>query len=226
MAIELEKVLFCYPNQPNKPVLNIPSWSLPAGEKAFLHGPSGGGKSTLLSVLSGLLITNSGSVSILGQRIDQMSVPQRDRFRAEHIGFVFQQFNLISYLNAIDNIKLASHFSRKKRKKRLEDEIKALLTALNITETDWSVPARNLSIGQQQRIAIARALINKPQLLIADEPTSSLDHANRDVFMSLLMNIVAEHQMSLLFVSHDMALSNYFNRVEALCDINRLGSSD
>ena len=221
MAIELNEVQFRYPNQ-TQPVLSIPNWSLADGERAFIHGPSGGGKSTFLNVLSGLLAVNSGSVSILGQRIDQLSIRQKDRFRAEHIGFVFQQFNLIPYLDAIDNIRLAGHFSRKKRSASLENEIKDLLSELNITEREWNVAARNLSIGQQQRIAIARALINKPQILIADEPTSSLDQANRDGFMSLLMNIVAEHQITLLFVSHDMGLSQYFNRVEALGDINQL----
>lgn len=224
MAIELKQIQFSYPNQPQKRVLDIPDWSLPAGEKAFLHGPSGGGKSTLLNVLSGMLATTAGSVSIFGQRIDQMSMRQKDRYRAEHIGFVFQQFNLIPYLDAVDNIKLAGHFSKKKRAARLDNEIKELLAALNITENEWSVPARSLSIGQQQRVAIARALINKPKLLIADEPTSSLDHANRDGFMAMLMDLVNEHGITLLFVSHDMSLSQYFNRVEALCDINQAGS--
>ncbi|MCG8669580.1 MAG: ATP-binding cassette domain-containing protein, partial [Pseudomonadales bacterium] len=91
MAIELNEVQFRYPNQ-TQPILSIPNWSLADGERALIHGPSGGGKSTFLNVLSGLLAVNSGSVSILGQRIDQLSIRQKDRFRAEHIGFVFQQF--------------------------------------------------------------------------------------------------------------------------------------
>lgn len=226
MAIKLSNVSFHYPNNLNHPVLNIPSWSLPKGEQVFVHGPSGGGKSTLLNLLSGLLTASEGHVDILGQRLDQMSNRQRDRFRANHIGYVFQQFNLIPYLNAIDNIRLTSWFSQRKKTALLDKEIKQLLTNLNMAQKDWQTPARHLSIGQQQRIAIARALINKPQLLIADEPTSSLDHANRDAFMTLLMSMVADNDISLLFVSHDMALSHYFSRVEALNDINHIEGGD
>ncbi|NOQ77096.1 MAG: ATP-binding cassette domain-containing protein [Methylococcaceae bacterium] len=115
MAIELSNVSFHYPENPNHPVLNIPSWSLPTSERGFLHGSSGSGKSTLLNLLNGLLTTTEGHVDILGQRLDQMSNRQRDRFRVNHIGYVFQQFNLIPYLNAIDNIRLASWFSQRKK---------------------------------------------------------------------------------------------------------------
>ncbi|ROR98684.1 putative ABC transport system ATP-binding protein [Sinobacterium caligoides] len=222
MAIDLANIRFHYPDRPNHPVLNIPSWSLATGECAFIHGPSGGGKSTLLSLLSGLLMAEQGQINILGQRLDQMSSRQRDRFRANHIGYVFQQFNLIPYLDAIDNIRLASQFSQRKKGAAIDHDIKTLLATLNIAESDWHIPARNLSIGQQQRVAIARALINKPQLLIADEPTSSLDQANRDAFMTLLMSLVEEHQITLLFVSHDMSLCRYFKRVDALTEINRI----
>lgn len=222
MVIDLSDVRFHYPEQLNQTVLNIPSWSLSAGEQAFVHGPSGGGKSTLLNLLSGLLVPTEGQIEILGQRLDKMTDRQRDRFRANHIGYVFQQFNLIPYLNAFDNIFLASQFSQRKKKAVLNGDVKKLLTDLNIAESDWHRPIRNLSIGQQQRVAIARALINKPQLLIADEPTSSLDTANKDAFMALLMSIVEANHMTLLFVSHDLSLSACFNRIESLSEINRL----
>lgn len=224
MAIELSNVRFSYSGQSDETVLHIPAWSLQNGERAFLHGPSGVGKSTLLGLLSGLLIPTEGHVTVLGQHLDQLTKRQRDRFRAEHIGYVFQQFNLIPYLNPIDNIRLANRFSTRKNKAVLSKEAKELLSMLNIEEKDWSRPTRNLSIGQQQRVAIARALINKPQLLIADEPTSSLDSANRDAFMALLMSRVTETQMTMLFVSHDLALASYFNRVESLSDIKQLRS--
>lgn len=225
MTIELLKVRFHYPEQPHQTVLHIPSWSLPDGEQAFVHGPSGGGKSTLLSLLSGLLMPSEGQVKILGQRLDQLKSWQRDRFRANHIGYVFQQFNLIPYLNAFDNTLLASQFSQRKKTPALHGEIKNLLTALNIAKSDWYRPARNLSMGQQQRVAIARALINKPQLLIADEPTSSLDPVNRDAFMTLLMSLIADNRITLVFVSHDLSLSTYFSRVESLSEFNRLEDS-
>ena len=222
MAITIQNVQYSYPSHPKRPVLNIPSWSVSKGEKTFLYGPSGCGKSTLLSALSGLIKT-TGSLTVLGQSLTEMSTNQRDEFRAQNIGFVFQQFNLISYLSAIDNIKLAGGFGNRHRSDRIDQEIKSLLANLNIARAEWGEPANNLSIGQQQRIAIARALINKPQLLIADEPTSSLDHVNRDAFMTLLMNIVDEHKMTLLLVSHDMSLSKHFNRVVSLNEINLAG---
>lgn len=220
MAINLSNVCFSYPEQANVPILNIPAWSLGEGEDAFIYGPSGGGKSTLLGLLSGILSATQGKVTVLGQALNNMSPRQRDKFRANHIGYVFQQFNLIPYLDAIDNIRLASYFAKSNRS--LDNDIQTLLTTLNFPEQDWNKPVRNLSIGQQQRIAIARALINKPQILIADEPTSSLDQANRDNFMSLLMSIVKDHKITLLFVSHDMSLSHYFSRVESLNEINQL----
>ncbi|MDF1643258.1 MAG: ABC transporter ATP-binding protein [Pseudomonadales bacterium] len=221
MAIELMNVRFHYPEQPGQIVLNIPSWSLPGGKQVFVHGPSGGGKSTLLNLLSGLFIPNGGQVEILGKRLEQMTSRKRDKFRAKHIGYVFQQFNLIPYLNAFDNTQLANRFARQK-KPASDDEIKQLLISLNIAEKDWYRPARSLSIGQQQRVAIARALVNKPQLLIVDEPTSSLDSTNKDAFMALLMSIVTDNNITLVFVSHDLSLARYFNRVESLSDINRL----
>ena len=226
MAIALSDVRFHYPNRVNSPVLNIPSWSLETGDHTFLYGPSGGGKSTLLSLLSGLLPSSQGNINILGQRLDQMNNRQRDKFRANNIGYVFQQFNLIPYLDPIDNIKLASQFSQRSKNAELNADIKALLTTLNMPEKDWHTPTRNLSIGQQQRIAIARALINKPKLLIADEPTSSLDQANRAAFMTLLMSMISDNDITLLLVSHDMSLSNYFDRVESLSDINQVTEAE
>ena len=220
MAIQLKNIQYSYPETPDKHVLNIPEWAVSDHEQVFLHGPSGCGKSTLLNLLSGMLKSESGEVSILRERLDTMSNRQRDRFRANHIGYIFQQFNLIPYLDAIDNIRLAHQFSKKKPHSLLKEEITALLSTFHIDESDWHKPVAKLSIGQQQRIAISRAMINKPELLIADEPTSSLDQKNRDTFMSELMTMASESKTTLLFVSHDMSLANYFGRVEALADIN------
>jgi putative ABC transport system ATP-binding protein len=226
MTIQLKDIRYTYPDTPAKLILNINSWKVAAGEQVFVHGPSGGGKSTLLNLLSGLLQADTGEVSVMGQRLDKISSRQRDRFRADHIGYIFQQFNLIPYLDAIDNIKLAHQFAKQNTSSSLEDDIKSLLSSFYIEPADWQKPVAKLSIGQQQRIAIARAMVNKPELLIADEPTSSLDQDNRDNFMKELMAMVLEHNTTLLFVSHDMALAKYFNRIDALADINITGAGD
>jgi putative ABC transport system ATP-binding protein len=220
MAIQLNDVYFAYPEAPNTDVLNIKSWSVSAQDKVFVHGPSGGGKSTLLNLLSGMLTATTGEVNVLGERLNTMNARQRDRFRANHIGYIFQQFNLIPYIDAIDNIQLAHQFANNNSQSMLSDEIKSLLSTFGIPQTDWHKPVGKLSIGQQQRIAIARAIINKPQVLIADEPTSSLDQKNRDNFMSALLSLVSEYGITLLFVSHDMSLANYFDRIDALSEIN------
>ncbi len=224
MTIQLKDVLYTYPDTPGKLVLNINSWAVAAGEQVFVHGPSGGGKSTLLNLLSGMLQADTGEVSVMGQRLDKISSRQRDRFRADHIGYIFQQFNLIPYLDAMDNIELAHQFAKDNRASSLKDDIKSLLSSFYIDPADWHKPVAKLSIGQQQRIAIARAMINKPELLIADEPTSSLDQDNRDNFMTELMAMVSEYNTTLLFVSHDMSLAKYFNRIDALADINIAGA--
>jgi len=225
MTIQLNGVHFAYPDAPDKTILDIKSWSVSKQEQVFVHGPSGGGKSTLLSLLSGMLQATSGEVSILGERLDRMKPRQRDKFRANHIGYIFQQFNLIPYLDAVDNIQLAHQFSKKNAALALTQEITSLLSTFHIDESDWHKPVTKLSIGQQQRIAIARAMINKPEILIADEPTSSLDQYNRDNFMQELMAMASENQTTLIFVSHDLSLANYFNRIDTLSDINRTGIS-
>lgn len=226
MTIHLKNLQYHYPESPDSSVLDIPSWDVTSQEQVFVHGPSGCGKSTLLNLLCGMLAPTVGEVSVLGSRLDQMDSRQRDKFRANHIGYVFQQFNLIPYLSAVENVQLATYFGNGSRSNIHQDEIETLLATLQITPDDWHKPTRTLSIGQQQRVAIARALINKPELLIADEPTSSLDQQNRDNFMSVLMSCVAEHHITLVFVSHDMSLSQYFNRIDALADISVLQGAD
>jgi len=222
MDIKLTNVNFSYPEKPNKVIINIPSWSLNRSEHTFIYGPSGVGKSTLLGLLSGLLRAQQGDITIFGHQLAKISNRQRDKFRANTIGYVFQTFNLIPYLDAFDNIQLASYFADTTSSASLEQEITALLDNLNIPEPDRKQPVSRLSIGQQQRIAIARALINKPKLLIADEPTSSLDKDNRDKFMKLLMSVVKDKDITLLFVSHDMSLAHYFNHVESIQDFNQV----
>ena len=218
LLVSLNHLRFHYPGS-DQPVLDIPQWSVDAGETVFLHGASGSGKSTLLNLLSGILPPSSGSLRVLDTTLNTLSSRQRDAFRARHMGVVFQQFNLIPYLSVIDNIRLAPHFAH--RPCRLEG-IQAMLSELDI-EVPLRQRASNLSIGQQQRVAIARAMIHRPELLIVDEPTSSLDHRNRDRFMNLLMDQVAHQSSTLIFVSHDAELAGHFSRVENLEQLNCAG---
>ncbi|CAA0112426.1 ABC transporter ATP-binding protein [Zhongshania aliphaticivorans] len=219
MLLSIKDLRFHYPGD-SKVVLDIPQWCLSAGEQVFLHGPSGAGKSTFLKLLAGLLVPSGGGITMLGQPLQALRSGQRDKWRARHIGFVFQQFNLVPYLSGRDNIRLAAHFGGKGD---VDAAATALLTSLGLDEKLHRKPAAELSIGQQQRVAIARALINQPELLIVDEPTSALDAKNRDLFMALLGEQLAENNTALIFVSHDLSLSNGMSRVESLQDINQAG---
>ncbi len=218
LIARVENLKFCYAGA-GQPVLDIPAWSVQAGEQVFLHGPSGSGKSTLLNLLAGILLPSSGTVTILDKPLGALRGGQRDKWRARHIGVVFQQFNLIPYLNAVDNIKLAAHFAGAQPKL---ERVLSLLNSLGINESVRLLAASKLSIGQQQRVAIARAMINQPELLIVDEPTSALDQKNRDAFMRLLLEQVTQNHTALIFVSHDLSLAKTFSRVEALAEINRV----
>lgn len=226
MAIQLKKVAFSYANSAKKNVIKIDNWSVPDGKKVLLCGPSGSGKSTLLNLICGLLLPNSGSIHTLGEQINHMNNHQRDAFRAKNIGYIFQQFNLVTYLNAIENIKLAHYFSANKQKSDISHSASALLESLNIDRDDWYRPVNTLSIGQQQRIGIARSFINKPKLLIADEPTSSLDDDAKNNFISLIFKLCDENNSTLLFVSHDKHLEHHFDLVEDFSLINRKPSKN
>jgi len=220
--IELNNVKYKFSNESNQQVLNLPTWSVNEGEHVLIIGSSGSGKSTLLNLLSGILAPDSGQMSVAGHSLETLSDRQRDHFRATQIGYVAQGFNLIPYLSAIDNIKLANYFAHDAQKKGNDTNIEGLLNELNITKTQSNKPVSRLSVGQQQRVAIARAIINKPKLLIADEPTSSLDQENRDTFMSILMKTANTHNMTLVFVSHDLSLTQQFQRIDSMSDINKI----
>ena len=209
--------------QGREELLSIDAFSVLTGEKVFLHGPSGAGKSTLLALLAGVLLPSQGTIVVGGQDITQMSAAKRDAWRADQLGFVFQQFNLLPWLSVMDNVLLPLRFSRARRE-RLQADPKAeagrLLSDLRLPESLWQQPAANLSIGQQQRVAVARALLGRPPLLIADEPTSALDADTQQAFLDLLFKECAQHGSAVLFVSHDMRLSHSFDRVVALASIN------
>ena len=220
-AVQLLDVGFVF-EQGEKRVLDIPSWEVARSERVFLQGESGSGKSTLLSLLSGMFVPSSGQVSVLGTEVSSLSTRERDRFRAGNIGFVFQQFNLIPYLSVLDNILLAAQFGEVagvSAKTRAEE----LLIKVNLGVQLHDRPAGQLSIGQQQRVAIVRALINSPELLLVDEPTSALDHQNRDTFLNLLTEIQSESGCAMIFVSHDPEIGNFFDSKLTMLDLNQAG---
>lgn len=219
-AVALSHLKFAYSKQDNH-VIHIPSWHLAKGEKCFIAGPSGAGKSTLLNLLTGTLTPTEGEVTLLGQPFSSLSSRKRDAFRARHIGVVFQQFNLIEYLTVQQNIEAAAYFYKGKAGMTdARQRIPSMLEHLQLSPTIGSKKAAMLSVGQRQRVAIARALINQPQLLIADEPTSSLDAETRDQFMQLLLDIAQD--TAVIFVSHDTSLARYFSRHEDIREINAI----
>lgn len=221
VALKVEELEFSY--VANKQILNITDWQLMAGESVFLLGPSGCGKSTFLNLLSGLLKPTSGRITINDTEVSSISASQRDKFRAQNIGVVLQQFNLVPYLSVLDNIKLASHFSAKNKIREVEKQATELLIQLQLPKEVLHSKASELSVGQQQRVAIARALINEPKLIIVDEPTSALDADATDAFMQLLLKMTKALSASLLFVSHDKSLSQHFDRIESLPELNQKG---
>lgn len=210
--VELRSLRHTWPGQPS-PTLDIPQLHIAPGERVFLHGPSGCGKSTLLSLITGMRPAQSGRVTVLGQDLGTLSPAQRDRFRADHIGYVFQQFNLLPYLSVLDNVTLSARFSalRRQRARTSPQHTSALLTRLGLSELQRR-PVHSLSVGQQQRVALARALMGHPELIVADEPTSALDDDHRDAFMALLMQCAEAQGASVLLVSHDHALARHFHR--------------
>lgn len=208
-------------------VLDIDELHIQRGERVFIKGASGSGKSTLLSLMAGVLSPQQGRLSILDNELTQMKGAQRDAFRADHIGFVFQMFNLLPYLSVIDNVTLPLHFSKRRKQKvpQAEQEAERLLAHLDLTGPEiLSRPVSELSVGQQQRVAAARALIGGPEILIADEPTSALDADRRESFIKLLLTECDTSDITLIFVSHDEALQNHFDRSLSLGDINHATS--
>ncbi|MCB1197995.1 MAG: ABC transporter ATP-binding protein [Deltaproteobacteria bacterium] len=179
------------------------------GQTVFIHGPSGSGKTTFLHLLSGVLSCQSGNITLLDQVFSDFSTIQRDHFRRDHMGYIFQQFNLVPYLSVQDNIALPLALSSIKRN-NFTGDIKALATTLQLQDV-LHHKAVNLSQGQKQRVAIARATIGNPKIILADEPTSALDQENTDICMRILLDQCQQQGSTLMFVSHDVALQPYFD---------------
>ena len=199
----------------------IPKLEIGRGEKVLLLGESGSGKTTLLSLICGFLSPISGDIFLNDQKLNDLKANKKDQFRSDNIGIIFQQFNLLPYANVIDNITLPLYFS-KNRDSRVTNHREAALNicrSLQLSESTIAMQANKLSVGQQQRVAVARALIGNPSLIIADEPTSSLDASTQKKFLDLMFRQIEEHKSTLLMVSHDSSISNYFDRTINIKDI-------
>jgi len=225
--IELSDIRFSWDKHAD--VLDIEHLYINPGEHIFIAGPSGSGKTTLLNLIAGILSPQTGKVSISGQEMNLMGGAARDRFRADHIGFIFQMFNLVPYLTIVENVTLPCRFSVQRRNvatqrsPSVDKEAIRLLKNLGLDEKVASGhTATELSMGQQQRVAAARALIGGPDIIIADEPTSSLDRDHRKIFINLLFKECKTQNSTLVFVSHDTSLEELFDRTIQLKDINQI----
>lgn len=210
------------------PVLAIDALDIQPGERVFIEGPSGSGKTTLLGLLAGVLQVSDGTLDVLGRPLHRLGAVERDRFRADHVGYVFQMFNLIPYLTMVENVALPCRFSHRRRDRALARggdlaaEAGRLLDHLGLSDPALRArPVTELSVGQQQRVAAARALMGAPEILIADEPTSALDADRREAFIQLLFRECREAGLTLIFVSHDASLEGLFDRTLRLAELNR-----
>lgn len=227
-AIDISGLRFSW-SDGHAALLYIERLQIKRGERVFVEGPSGSGKSTLLSLIAGVVTPREGAIRINGEPISDMSGPARDRFRADHIGFIYQMFNLIPYLSVIENVTLPCRFSPRRRERAaarsagFAAEALSLLKKLGMDEiTVTRKPVNELSVGQQQRVAAARALIGAPEIIIADEPTSSLDTDRREAFIKLLFQECDREETTLVFVSHDATLERLFDRTIRLADVNKV----
>lgn len=222
-AVTLKTLRYTWPGAKD-PVLSIEAFDLEPGRSFFLSGPSGSGKSTLLAAIAGVIEISGGTVRVAGTDVGALSGSRRDRFRVDHLGIIFQVFNLLPWLSPIDNVLLPCRFSEERRKKAGADPAataKALLSDLGLnTSAILNGPASALSVGQQQRVAAARALIGSPDVVLADEPTSALDEEAKDDFIRLLLRECHSAGASLIFVSHDRTLARHFDRAADLRDLN------
>jgi len=217
LALHLSELTHAWPGQ--APLIQIAQLTLPQGHHLFIQGPSGCGKSTLLSLLAGVQQVQQGGCQVLGQNLSELPPIQRDRLRGEHMGVIFQQFNLLPFLDVAANALLPTRLfaSRAAAASQLwgspRAQAQSLAERLGLSLSLWHQPVHQLSVGQQQRVAAVRALMGQPQLLIADEPTSALDDANQLEFLDLLLNTAEQQGASVVMVSHNARLADRFHQV-------------
>lgn len=222
MILQIENLHFRYPGQ-SRDLLHIKDFQLKAGEKLFLYGPSGAGKSSFLELVAGIQKAQSGRVAVCGRDLTLLSESERDHHRARHLGFIFQSFNLLPFLTVEDNVRLGASFSRERRARVKPEDVSELLEKLGMQGLEKRLAA-DVSVGQAQRVAAARAFLGGPELLLADEPTSALDSDHRESFLRLLFTLAEESKQSILFVSHDRSLAKMFDRSVSLADIGQGGA--
>lgn len=217
LALALNDIQFSWPKQLT-PLFAIDSLNLPQGQTLFIGGPSGCGKSSLLSLITGIQVTKQGSCCVLGAALNELSSSERDRFRGERLGLIFQQFNLLPFLTVQENIELPSKLfaSRLAKSVQLYGSVQrhadSLCDALHLSHNLRQRQAHRLSVGEQQRVAAARALLGCPELIVADEPTSALDEENKVDFLNLLLTTAKAQNSSVVTVSHDMRIANQFDQ--------------
>ncbi len=210
---------FVDPEGERRQVIDVPALSLCAGEQLALAGTSGSGKTTLLHLVAGILAADAGRIVVSGHDVSAASEAQRDRIRARHVGYVFQSFHLLPGYTTLENVALAMRFGR-----GVDLQFaRTLLARVGLRDRESYRP-RQLSVGQQQRVAVARALANRPTLVLADEPTGSLDPANARGALQLIRETCRENGAALLLVSHDRDVLGGFDRVLPLSEINRAAS--
>jgi putative ABC transport system ATP-binding protein len=221
LLVENVKKSYREPDGSQLAILDIPRLAVAAGEQVVIRGRSGGGKTTLLNAIAGLTTVDAGRIALNGTDVTRIPEVGRDRFRARHIGFVFQTFNLLAGFSALENVLLGMTFTGQRRdRKRAEDLLKRVGLGHRLTHK----PAA-LSVGEQQRVAVARALVNRPVLLLADEPTANIDPAHQQQVIDLLREVCAAENVAMLLVTHADEVSNQFERVEQLEDINRVAAA-
>ncbi len=225
----LQNLGFSWPGQARE-LFFIPELKLSPAERLFLKGASGSGKTTLLNLVGGVLSPTRGEIQFLGRSFSQLSASAKDQLRADEMGFIFQLFNLLPFLTVEENILLSAQFSAERKSRAthsrsLKEEVRRLVEALGLNESDiLERRADQLSVGQQQRVACARALLGRPKLLIADEPTSALDADTKEAFIQLLLSECEQSSTAVLFVSHDSSLAQHFDRKLEMADFLPDGS--
>jgi putative ABC transport system ATP-binding protein len=221
LAINKIRKAFRQPDGTETPILDVPEYRLVGGEQAVLIGPSGCGKTTLLHVIAGITRPDSGQVFIDGVELTKFSESARDRIRADKLGYVFQTFNLLPGFSALENVMLGMTFATNRSS---GDRAKKLLDRVGLSHRLSSRPS-TMSVGEQQRVAVARALANKPKLLLADEPTANVDPRNQQQIIDLIRDTCREENIALIIVTHAMEVAKQFDRVDRLDELNQVVAS-